>query len=106
VNLSERKNFWLSCIAIVMLLWFFLPAYSPAADPLDNWYWRNPLPQGEHIYSFAYGNGIFVAVGESGTIMTSPDGINWSVRHTALSSDNIRFSSVAYGNGVFVAVGG
>jgi len=90
----------------MMLLGFAYPVQTPAADPLDTWFWRNPLPQGEHIYSFAYGNGVFVAVGESGTIMTSPDGINWAVRHTALSLDNSKFTGIAYGNGVFFAVGG
>ena len=102
----KRKRFWMLCLFILILSGFSFPAQTQATDPLDTWYWRNPLPQGEHIYSFAYGNGIFVAVGESGTMMTSPDGINWAVRHTALSLDNSRFTCIAYGNGVFLAVGG
>ena len=53
-------------------------------------------------------NGLFVAVGWTGTyqtdartIMTSPDGETW----TAQTAPNLRsWSSVAYGNGLFVAV--
>ncbi len=54
--------------------------------------------------SITYGNGLYVAVANSGTgnrVMTSPDGINWTSRTSA--SDN-NWSSVTYGNGVFVAV--
>ena len=38
--------------------------------------------------SVTYGNGLFVAVGESGTnrVMTSPDGITWTARAAAASS--------------------
>ena len=55
-------------------------------------------------YSVTFGNGLFVAVANSGTgnrVMTSPDGIVWTSRTSA--ADNAWFS-VAYGNGLFVAV--
>ena len=56
----------------------------------------------------ADGNGLFVAVGWTGTyqtdartIMTSPDGETW----TARTAPNLKsWSSVTYGNGLFVAV--
>src|SRR5690349_1458171 len=48
-----------------------------AKDPLDIWTWRNPLPTGAYLFRAAYGNGQFVVVGESGTVLTSADGINW-----------------------------
>jgi hypothetical protein len=51
----------------------------------------------------AYGNGIFVAVGDYSDIMTSSDGITWTSRHSAADND---LYSVTYGNGMFVAVGG
>ena len=54
--------------------------------------------------SVTYGNGLFVAVGPTGTgnrVMTSPDGITWTSRTSA--TDNSWFS-VTYGNGLFVAV--
>ena len=49
----------------------------------------------------AYGNGLFVAVGDKNDVMTSPDGINWTLRETP----NSKWFSVCYGNGLFVAVG-
>jgi len=54
--------------------------------------------------SVTYGNGLYVAVANSGTgnrVMTSPDGINWTSRTSA--TDN-SWSSITYGNGLFVAV--
>jgi predicted RecA/RadA family phage recombinase len=54
--------------------------------------------------SVTYGNGLFVAVSNSGTnnhVMTSPDGITWTSRNA--SADNA-WESVTYGNGLFVAV--
>ncbi|MBX4195355.1 tail fiber domain-containing protein [Candidatus Parcubacteria bacterium] len=53
-------------------------------------------------HNVAYGNGLFVAVAQSGSnIMTSPDGINWTTR-TAAAANSWR--SVVYANGLFVAV--
>jgi hypothetical protein len=49
-----------------------------------------------------YGNGLFVAVGDGGTILTSPDGVNWTQRTSG--TGNWLFG-VTYGNGLFVAVG-
>ena len=55
-------------------------------------------------YSVCYGNGLFVAVSNTGTgnrVMTSPDGITWTLRTSA--ADN-SWRSVCYGKGIFVAV--
>jgi hypothetical protein len=54
------------------------------------------------LYGVTYGNGLFVAVGEEGTILTSRDGVNWTPR--ASGTDN-SLEGVTYGNGLFVAVG-
>jgi hypothetical protein len=37
----------------------------------------------DDLNGVAYGNGLFVAVGDFGTILTSPDGVNWTVRTSA-----------------------
>ncbi|MCB9341330.1 MAG: HYR domain-containing protein [Lewinellaceae bacterium] len=55
-------------------------------------------------YSVTYGNGLFVAVAQTGSgnrVMTSPDGITWTIRTSAANND---WRSVTYGNGLFVAV--
>ena len=48
-----------------------------------------------------YGNGMFVAVGYNGGVMTSPDGVTWT-NATAAASDS--WKDIVYGNGLFVAV--
>lgn len=49
-----------------------------------------------------FGNGTFVVVGSTGTILTSQNGTVWTSRYSGISS---ALSGVAYGNGTFVAVG-
>ena len=52
-------------------------------------------------YAMVNGNGLFVAVGDSGSVMTSQDGINWTSRSAA---SNNNWNAVTYGSGLFVAV--
>jgi len=49
-----------------------------------------------------YDEGLFVAAGESGGIVTSPDGLEWTVRHTG-GELNLRL--LVYENGTFIAYG-
>ncbi|WP_049790019.1 Ig-like domain-containing protein [Paenibacillus sp. JDR-2] len=79
-----------------------LPQYA-LANSLGGWNARNPVPTSSNLYGSAYGNGIYAAVGESGTIVTSSDGVNWTSR--ASGTINTLYS-IAYGNGMFVTVGG
>ena len=55
-------------------------------------------------HSVTYGNGLFVAVssGVGGKVMTSPDGINWTLRTSNDAANG--WKGVTYGNGLFVAV--
>ena len=80
----------------------FAVSSNSFADPLDNWHWRNPLPQGNDLRGITHGNNMFVAVGSYGTILTSPDGTNWT---TQTSGTEKSLSSVTYGNNLYVAVG-
>ena len=61
-----------------------------------------PLRPGGNLFGVTYGNGHFVTVGDSGTILTSTDGGSWK-GHTSGISD--RLDGVTYGNGLFVTVG-
>ena len=54
------------------------------------------------LYGITWGNNTFVAVGDSGNILTSPDGIAWTLRNSGTT--NI-LRSVAWGANKFVAVG-
>ena len=50
----------------------------------------------------AFGNSTFVAVGQSGTILTSTDGETWTSRTSGTSN---YLYDIAFGNSTFVAVG-
>ncbi|MGE5484660.1 MAG: S-layer homology domain-containing protein [Ignavibacteriales bacterium] len=50
----------------------------------------------------AYGGGRFVAVGNHGTILTSTDGLRWTLRASGVE---YQLEAIDYGNGMFVAVG-
>lgn len=74
---------------------------SPAG-PLDRWTQRNPLPQSHALLAVAQGANQFVAVGDRGTILTSPDGANWTLQNRRVDQS---LTGVAYGGGQFIAVG-
>lgn len=80
-----------------------------AADPLDQWQWRNPLPGGNLLEAVGYGNGRFVAVGDGGTVLSSADATNWTSRYLGqiygVGAD-YWLASVTWGAGTWVAVGG
>ena len=95
-----RKGHLLFLLVTLALL--FGVATPVLADSLDNWHWRNPLPQGNNLTGVTFGNGIFVAVGFGGTILTSPDSVTWTTR---VSGTITNLSGVTYGNNIFVAVG-
>jgi hypothetical protein len=60
-----------------------MPSNTPLTNP--------DLIKDTNWVSICYGNGQFVAVGHNGTIVTSPDGINWTVRQLAeaiINTDN------------------
>ena len=48
-------------------------------------------------------NGKYLALGDSATILSSADGLDWQIRHTSPTSGWL--FDAAYGNGMYVAVG-
>ena len=69
--------------------------------------WTASTTPADNIWkSVCYGNGMFVAVSDSGVgnrVMTSRDGVTWTSRTSAA---DYSWASVCYGNGLFVAVSG
>ena len=98
---SDHTGSWSRAYSDTITLDTIPPIVAASGVP-DAWNWRNPLPQGNSLSSITYGNGIFVAVGDAGAIITSTDGVTWTYR---TSGTAYRLSSVTYGNGTFVAVG-
>jgi len=82
--------------------WAWRP-YEPPGTPAGvNW---SPASSGttQTLRGVGYGNGLFVAVGDSGTILTSPDGSTWTSRASGTTNP---LYGVAWGGDKFVAVGG
>ena len=66
-----QKLFIICPLLIFSIITFNLQTSN--ADPLANWHWRNPLPHVDHLNAVTFGNNMFVAVGDYGLILTSPD---------------------------------
>jgi hypothetical protein len=98
-----RVDKLLSSGLLVISFLIVFPSFT-IADPLDNWHLRYEydLFTGRRLNAVTYANGIFVAVGVQGTILSSADGITWAPR---TSGTSMELNRVTYGNGLFVAVG-
>ena len=96
-----QRNIKKLFIPLLLVLVILLPKLS-YADPLDYWHSRNPSPTGNNLYGVTYGNGTFVAVGDLGTILTSPDGMAWDPEFSGTSA---AVEWVTYASSTFVAVG-
>lgn len=88
-------------ISILLLLLHIQIGYS-ACEVGDHWTWRNPLPQGNDLGSVTWNGTQFVAVGAAGTILTSPDGAEWTGQNSGTVVD---LAGVVWGDTQFVAVG-
>ena len=55
-----------------------------------------------NLYGISYVNGNFIAVGASGTLLTSTDGTTWTTQ-ASMTGSNLR--GVAYGASTYIAVG-
>lgn len=58
---------------------------------------------GARMMDCAYGANLYVMVGASGKIVTSPDGVNWTDR--SISGETRGFMHIEYGNGMFIVAG-
>jgi hypothetical protein len=68
------------------------------------WTVRNIWPDADQLQTIAYGNGMFVAAGAEGTLLTSPDGTNWTA-HSLGTKAGIRGAAFAFGRWVLVGAG-
>jgi hypothetical protein len=55
-----------------------------------------------NLNAIVYGDGLFVAVGDSGTMVTSEDGLTWEKRVSGIDAQLV---DIAYGNGIYIAIG-
>lgn len=85
---------------VLMLSMTMLLASGAAAAPIP-WQWLSHMPQNNHLNAVTYGAGQFVAVGDGGAVITSPDGFNWTWRP---SGTPLALRAITYGAGLFVAL--
>jgi hypothetical protein len=90
------RTLWLAGVFVLLST-----IVSPAIV-LDQWHWRHPLPQGNPLKNVNYVNGLYVAVGEVGTILTSTNGTNWVRRESGTTAT---LNDCAYGGGKYIVVG-
>ncbi len=77
-------------------------AWACASGAQSVWQPISPLPREKALLSVTYDGGLFVAAGDSGTVVTSPDGLQWVVRSTGTAA---WLAEVTHGGSQFVAVG-
>ena len=77
-------------------------AATLSVTPRPDFAWRNPLPDGGTLQSVAYASGRFVAVGTGSRVLTSPDGITWTLAATLPAA--VLFGVAGDGN-QWIAVG-
>jgi hypothetical protein len=53
----------------------------------------------------AYGDGVYIAIGTGGRVLTSEDGLAWSLAPFDDIDENIALVDIAHGDGSFVVVG-
>lgn len=77
-----------------------------SVTPPEEWesiVWKKCLPTAEgNLYGVEYGKGLYIAVGDSGVIKTSVDGVNWEQR---ISGTERRLNNVIWNGSIFIAVG-
>lgn len=79
----------------------FVAVGSQILTSVDGIQWSQYLVEGPSLSSVIWGQDRFVAVGDNGAVMTSPDGMNWTAQEP-LSSGSL--SGLTWGNGLYVAV--
>src|SRR2546429_1430856 len=93
---SEIQNILMGILALVSV------RQTVVASAFDHWHWRNPMPQGNSLHHVGFNNDRFVAVGELGTVLTSPDGLIWIQPDSGTTGT---LTGSAFGNGLYVIVG-
>lgn len=101
----ERGTGRIRGVIVAVLVATFVLGRTVAPASADGITWTARTPAADIGWmSIAYGDGLWVAVAETGSgnrVMTSPDGISWTGR-TSAADDS--WESVAYGDGLWVAV--
>lgn len=97
--MDPRRRPSLYALRICANLLVFLSGLGAVVHGQSQWVIR-PGNMISPLNAVAFGNGLFVAVGDNGAIVTSPDGNVWTVRASGTTD---RLPALAFGNARFVA---
>ena len=86
---------------LLLIAFLAFATLSRAQTIPTDWQLINPHPIGSELSSITFGNGVFVAVDNTGAMLTSSDGLSWTNTPVAPWLRDITF-----GEGMYVAVGG
>ena len=75
---------------------------SPVRTSPDGINWTVGTTSTPYYHRIAFGNGVFVTIGDDGFAYTSSDGVSWTA-HSVSTSDSLQ--DISYGNNTFVVVG-
>lgn len=97
---------YLGCARITLTLAAMaaLPVILSATEPFAIWLTPSPRPTANTLFGVTFNNGLFVAVGAHGTLLSSTNGMNWTARSPSANFTNT-LRAVTAGGGQFVAVG-
>lgn len=87
-------------ISIIIIFSFIFISSSVSADSNRKYNASNIMAT---LNGVAYGNGTYVAVGDSGVITTSTDGLEWVARESGVFD---KLFNVIWNGNIFIAVGG
>lgn len=79
-------------IKLLFVITLLLTNQAQADDALNHWFYRNSTP----LTRVRFAGGLFFGLGTNGTLLTSPDGSNWTTRVTG-TTDTL--TGVGYLNG-------
>src|SRR4051812_6792240 len=92
----------MKCIRL-FLFWGLVAGFSFESYAQELWTQRHWRPTENWLTAVAWTGAQLVAVGDSGTILTSPDGITWTNRSSGTDQG---LSSITWTGTQLVAVGG
>lgn len=94
------KSIILLMMAISILFASARAETTKTSSALD-WEWRNPLHGGDSLNAVRYADGLWVAVGDHGSILTSTDRRTWSRQSVPSKA---RFLEIEHGAGLWVVI--
>ena len=99
--MKQMKKKMKHVLLLIILVTLLSAQFCRGDDPLDTWSKRDSGTLA-NLSCVTYGHGTFVAVGDTGTILSSTDGISWS---NCISGTQQPLTGIVYGSNIFVAVG-